>query len=1167
MKIAFSADWHISNFGPDKVGPITDRGAACLRVVERLYEIPGVPMHVALGDIYNEDRPSPGLERALQDRMTKTTAMIVGNHDQTSTAPGHHALAPLKAQAHIVEDVEVFDIGPAQIGLVGFRHRDGVLEALSRLDWAPKDGFRVLGVHLGIADERTPPFLRNASDSIALETIADAAAAHGITHVMAGNWHNPEDWTYNGVRVCQVGGLIPQRFGDTHTTHGRVALFDANTGEITFKCLAGPRFITVEGDPPWETPDVPDADPLHVRFRTGRENAAKARELVEDLAHGSVDTVRIDPTDVRPETPDDEEPGAVSTGEEMALAAAEKVEGPALVDVLRSVFVRAHGDGYVAARGAGSSATLRVKRITRKNYMVEGGTETLTLPQKGLVLLTGDNGSGKSSWIDVVGAAWNADVRDDKARSAQGYLTDAVCLAGVETHDGTEVTRKWKTTGKQSLDWRSTCHSEGEGDESTTRSKSQAALNAVLGDYRLWRWASVLTSPSDAFTVATPARRRTMMENVLDMDLLAKGYAALHEMTKEERKAHAVQTSALEAAKSTTALAQDGATAAYDAQVLLGTLTLPPRPAPLEAPSHPREPVFSELVLPDMPQLPPEVRQQEVPAPPEAPTPVPPLDMPQPPQAPPEPRLQTYEEPSLTLDPAPEPPSTDPREELRSQYAALQERMGDYRAERAELEQDLQRVVEEERTATQALQVAQASADKLGSGACPTCTQEITAETVERFAGDVHRCTAEAERAASAATEVSALVRRQLADLDQRVFDCDQEMGDIDNRLTHADHVWERFEAEQLRHAIDTRRREQQYERDMARHTQRTEDAEAQYQADVADRAERHEKAVRDHERACQRLKEQHREAERLAVDDHERAVQRHHDAVAAAGLQYVEDVANREMAINAARRAHSKACEDAKERHERNIAAQRATYDAACEEFEQQLVTLAGRQEEQSKAYDEHCAEVTAQFKMREERLEASADAAAERMAKAKAAQDVAAEELAETTERLRLYELAETIISPTGKPRTTALDRAMRSVMVDANKELEKLESTMRVRLFADGKDVGLEIIGDDNRPKKYARLSNGEKRRVDIALLRALGVTAANVRGAEDNGTIFFDETLDGVDNAGIDAACEYVQAMARRRCVVVITHRPDVMSRLRPVKHITMTAGAKPVTSKR
>ena len=1116
MKICFSADWHISNFGPDKHGPITDRGAACLRVVERLYQLPAA-LHIGLGDIFDLDRPSPGLVRALQDRVVKRTALIVGNHDQTSTESTHHALAPLREQAHIVEDSEVFVIDRLQIGLVGFRKRDEVIDSLGDLEWQELGGPRILGVHLGVADDRTPAFLRNASDSIALNDLVTACQGYGITHVFAGNWHNPEDWLVDGVRVCQVGGLIPQRFGDPHDVHGRVALFDTKTGEVTFETLAGPRFVTVEGEPPWEKPTVVDADPLHLRFRISRDHADQARVLAN--AVDSVTTVRIDRTDVTPDTSVGED-GPASSGEELALTAAEKLGGSVLVDVMRDVFVRARGEGYVAAGVGRAGSTLRLKSIHRENYVIDG-THTLNLPRTGLVLITGDNGSGKSSWIDTAGVVWNTDTRDDAARSAQGNIAGSRAVAHVTTYDGLDVKRVWEPSGSTTLTWHADCHARGDTDESTTRAKGQKALNAVLGDYKLWRWACVLTSPADAFTTAKPAKRRSILENVLDLELLGKGFKVLHDtMTLEARRDLREQESAVTAAEIAARLVLEGLEGAQAARDGVGVLVLPPKPAAPEPPVKPREPVVPALVLPTPPVEPPEVSVPSIPAAPRAPA-CPELVLPPPPDP-------------AVVSAAPEPPDRDTREKLS-------ERISDYRQEREDLTAEVEELREEVarvrgiRTATAAeLARAEEDASALGEDQCPTCRQDISPATAAAFATTVHDCQVKAAAAERAAGKIVGLARGRRDDCQARVRELGQLIDEHEREMRRQDAAWAHF-------------------------TQ-TKESHGAYLLSVEQARSR---AAADHAAAVAEAKRRHAQAVIAAQESHTAARKTHRSHVAGAAARYEADVLARAESIRRSQVAYVASCDRARATHTQAVATAKADYERAQVDYASRLRSLEDRAKEQARAYDEHCTRARAQHEAQAARLDEALAHAQARVAAAQRTFTEAKAAVDHITSKLRLYEMAESLIGASGAPRADSLNRAMRTVMADANEELERLESPMRVRLFAEGKDVGLEIVDENDRVKKYARLSNGEKRRVDVAVLRALGITAANVRGAKDDGTIWFDETLDGVDNAGIDAACSYVQTMARHRCVVVITHRPDVITRLRPKKHVVME---KPATKR-
>jgi hypothetical protein len=334
MLLCFSADWHVSNFGADRRGPVSDRGAACLRVVERLYDIQGVDRHVGLGDIFDTDKPTPGLVASLMDRITAPTMLLVGNHDQTSAEDKHNALAPLSSVASVVESMQVFSLGSTDLALLGFRYRDSIVDTLRSVEWSADSKFRVVCLHMGISDNRTPLHLRKSAGSIGARNLAELCQEIGATHVFSGDWHNPEDWEISGVRICQVGGLIPQRYGDPHEVHGRVALFDTETAELSFKTLNGPRFVTVDGDPPWDVPTVPDADPLHVRYLTDRKNWDRALEEAEALG---VQCKVATPKTVQEQTTQVDLDVEVPPPDEVALKAAFEKGGQPLADLMSRV--------------------------------------------------------------------------------------------------------------------------------------------------------------------------------------------------------------------------------------------------------------------------------------------------------------------------------------------------------------------------------------------------------------------------------------------------------------------------------------------------------------------------------------------------------------------------------------------------------------------------------------------------------------------------------------------------------------------------------------------------------------------------------------------------------------------------------------------------------------
>ncbi|TXH14805.1 MAG: hypothetical protein E6R03_08470 [Hyphomicrobiaceae bacterium] len=298
--ICFSADWHVSNFGASREGALTARGQDVLRVISRMYDLAdqyGADVHVGLGDIFDLDKPPPGLLRHLQTVVSRCpTWLLVGNHDQTSADPEHHALAPMRPCASVVEDIEVFQHGKCAIALVGFRQRDQVIDKVKDIVWP--EGCRVLGVHLGISDNRTPVFLQDTKDSIHVDRLVELAHENSIEFVFAGNWHNPDQWDIEGVEIWQIGGLSPHVFGERWDRDGRVILFDTNKKTTQELWVPGPRYVTLTGSPPWENLNVP-ADPLWLRYKIPAEDEQDARSHAAKYTDPAHTRIIIEPKEAQ----------------------------------------------------------------------------------------------------------------------------------------------------------------------------------------------------------------------------------------------------------------------------------------------------------------------------------------------------------------------------------------------------------------------------------------------------------------------------------------------------------------------------------------------------------------------------------------------------------------------------------------------------------------------------------------------------------------------------------------------------------------------------------------------------------------------------------------------------------------------------------------------------
>lgn len=80
-------------------------------------------------------------------------------------------------------------------------------------------------------------------------------------------------------------------------------------------------------------------------------------------------------------------------------------------------------------------------------------------------------------------------------------------------------------------------------------------------------------------------------------------------------------------------------------------------------------------------------------------------------------------------------------------------------------------------------------------------------------------------------------------------------------------------------------------------------------------------------------------------------------------------------------------------------------------------------------------------------------------------------------------------------------------------------------------------------------YKASSSGQRRRLDVALLLALAEISDAAHGRQHQ-DLWFDEVFDTLDEGGVAALVEILQELAEDRKVVVISHHPDMVSRLLP-----------------
>jgi len=312
--ITFVADVHVDNFakwgGPMSAG-LNDRARAVLMTLEHAVAVSlanggADAVLVILGDLFNRARPEPSLIYAVQLILDQhpNVLILVGNHDQESTAYGHHACAPLTPVADVIEEPTVrrvrvsFDEDDAALWLVPFQPGPilewlpQALEAcavrasglpMERLPMTP----RALCIHAGISDSGTPYYLDETAGSINVDALRKLMVEFEIDCVFAGDWHRHQRWDFPKGVAMQVGALAPNRFPPNyeHGDRGPLAIWRPDVGptEIEVQDAPGPRFHKAR----WSSIDketlIVSGSPAYVKLTARSDQADEAREWLDAL--------------------------------------------------------------------------------------------------------------------------------------------------------------------------------------------------------------------------------------------------------------------------------------------------------------------------------------------------------------------------------------------------------------------------------------------------------------------------------------------------------------------------------------------------------------------------------------------------------------------------------------------------------------------------------------------------------------------------------------------------------------------------------------------------------------------------------------------------------------------------------------------------------------------
>jgi hypothetical protein len=312
LRYAFVADPHVGNMkqhGGAVVVGCNQRARDAIQVLARsaarAKEL-GCHRLVVLGDLFDTSNPNPQMVAQVAAALSvgPPVEIIVGNHDQVSTALGDHALAPFS----LGKNLQVHE-APARVGdliLVPFQPGAGAVwlaESLKQVNC--KDG--ILCIHLGIEDGDTPHFLRGAHDSIHVSQLRTLMEQHGIKATFAGNWHNGRDWEEE--RIYQCGVICPKTFSDDgYEGRGDMLVYDPAHWLVDHPerfNIPGPRFLKfddVETLEDWTTELEEKRSKgytIYARVTAEPDEMDEARELRDGAPQGITIDISLDATEAK----------------------------------------------------------------------------------------------------------------------------------------------------------------------------------------------------------------------------------------------------------------------------------------------------------------------------------------------------------------------------------------------------------------------------------------------------------------------------------------------------------------------------------------------------------------------------------------------------------------------------------------------------------------------------------------------------------------------------------------------------------------------------------------------------------------------------------------------------------------------------------------------------
>jgi len=158
------------------------------------------------------------------------------------------------------------------------------------------------------------------------------------------------------------------------------------------------------------------------------------------------------------------------------------------------------------------------------------------------------------------------------------------------------------------------------------------------------------------------------------------------------------------------------------------------------------------------------------------------------------------------------------------------------------------------------------------------------------------------------------------------------------------------------------------------------------------------------------------------------------------------------------------------------------------------------------------------------------------------------------------------ETVLGLRGM-RSNVLARALKGIEAVANHWIARIapDEDLRINLkpYTENEKgavrdaISLEVTGAGGG-FGYKASSGGERRKIDVPLLLGMA-SIANASEGTEQGTVFFDEVFDTLDQQGVTAVAEALTDFSREYPVVVISHSADVVSSLGAAIHLHVDDG--------